>query len=197
MDSIEQEARTTGEFLAYSSRDWCRSIAVKSNHDDAFERWLQSMDCVRDRDTANLVLWHQGNLAWLTHAEKQDKQFLSIEWLLKQHGGCPKSVQFLHDDESFILCPDEHGGIEGGMHGHLGVNGSKGNLRGFSKMGRRSNTADKHQAGIFNGAYQSGVSGKLDMKYNKGPSTWSHSDIVTYPNGMRSIITKWNGRWRG
>lgn len=197
LDSIEGEARTTGTFLAYSARDWCKSIVVKSNHDDAFERWLQSMDCVRDRDTANLKLWHHGNLVWITHAEKQDKSYLAIEWLLKEVGRAPKNIQFLHEDESFILCHDEEGGIECGMHGHLGVNGSKGTLRGFSKMGRKSNTADKHQAGIFNGAYQSGVSGKLDMKYNKGPSTWSHSHIITYPNGMRTIVTMWKGRWRG
>ncbi len=197
LEHIYDEARNAGDFLRNSARDWCRSVVVKSNHDDAFERWLQSLDCPRDRDVANLKIWHEGNLAWIEHAEKQDKSFLPIEWLLKTQGGAPNSVQFLHDDESFILCKDEHGGIECGMHGHLGVNGSKGNLRGFSKTGRRSNTADKHQAGIFNGAYQAGVTGKLDMKYNKGLSTWSQSDILTYRNGMRAIVTKWKGRWRG
>jgi hypothetical protein len=49
----------------------------------------------------------------------------------------------------------------------------------------------------MDGAYGAGVTGKLDMKYNKGPSSWSHSHIVTYPNGMRAIVTMWDGRWRG
>lgn len=194
--SIDLEGSLTARFLQKSDRAWCKGIAVKSNHDDAFERWLQSADCVIDRDAENLLLWHEANAEWYRQAEAGNKRFLPIEWLL-QRNGAPKSVQFLREDESYVICPDEHGGIECGMHGHLGVNGSKGSLRGFSKMGRRSNTADKHSAGIFNGAYQSGVSGKLDMWYNKGPSTWSHSHIVTYPNGMRTIVTMWKGRWRG
>jgi len=198
IDRIEREADITSDFLKKADRPWCRSIAVKSNHDDAFERWLQSMDCVVDRDAANLILWHEGNLEWFRQAALGNTKFLPIEWLLHRHGS-PRSIQFLREDESYLLCKDALGrnAIECGMHGHLGVNGAKGSLRGFSKMGRRTNTADKHAAGIFNGAYQAGVSGKLDMWYNKGPSTWSHSHIVTYPNGMRTIITMWKGRWRG
>jgi hypothetical protein len=35
------------------------------------------------------------------------------------------------------------------------------------------------------------------MGYNKGPSSWSHSHVITYPNGKRSIITlQKNGNWR-
>lgn len=196
IESVTKEGQVTADFLKKADRPWCKGVAVKSNHDDAFERWLQSLDCIVDRDVVNLKLWHEGNLAWIHAAEKEDKRFLPIEWLLQKYG-TPKSIQFLREDESYIICHDEHGGIECGMHGHLGANGAKGSLRGFSKMGRRSNTADKHKAGIFNGAYQAGVSGKLDMWYNKGPSTWSHSHIVTYPNGMRTIITQWKGRWRG
>lgn len=195
-NSVAAEGQLTADFLKAADRPWCKSVAVKSNHDDAFERWLQSRDCPTDRDAENLELWHAGNLTWIQAAKHKDTSFIAIEWLLKQYGA-PSSIKFLNDDESYIICHDEQGGIECGMHGHLGVNGAKGSLRGFSKMGRRSNTADKHQAGIFNGAYQSGVSGKLDMKYNKGPSSWSHSHIVTYPNGMRTIVTMWRGRWRG
>lgn len=196
LTNVRYEAERTASWLVHASRDWCHNIVVKSNHDDAFERWLQSTDCPRCLDVENLKLWHEGNLAFLNAVDAQDRKWVTIEWLMKKVNPGVKA-RFLRDDESFIICHDDLGGIECGMHGHLGVNGSKGNLRGFSKMGRRSNTADKHQAGIFNGAYQAGVSGKLDMKYNKGPSTWSHSHVVTYPNGMRTIITMWRGKWRG
>ena len=53
-----------------------------------------------------------------------------------------------------------------------------------------------HTAGIIDGVYTAGVSGKLDMEYNKGPSSWSHSHVVTYPNGKRAIITVKNGKWK-
>jgi hypothetical protein len=46
------------------------------------------------------------------------------------------------------------------------------------------------------GIYTSGTTSKLDMGYNKGLSSWSHSHVVTLPNGKRQIITLQNGRWR-
>lgn len=42
------------------------------------------------------------------------------------------------------------------------------------------------------------VNGHLwkDWDYAKGPSSWTHSHIVTYPNGQRTIITLYAGKWR-
>lgn len=34
------------------------------------------------------------------------------------------------------------------------------------------------------------------MGYNKGPSSWSHSHVVTYPNGKRAVVTMRGTRWR-
>jgi hypothetical protein len=198
-ESLVDEGTEAGAFLRMATRDWCRSVVVKSNHDDAFERWLQSSDAVQDRDVRNLIVWHAENLDWLKAAAAGNTSYITIENFLKKNG-CPPNIKFLRDDESYILCKGLFGldgGIECGMHGHLGASGSRGTLIGFSKMGRRCNIGDKHAAGIMDGAYGAGVSGKLDMKYNKGPSTWSHSHIVTYPNGMRTIVTMWRGRWRG
>ena len=53
-----------------------------------------------------------------------------------------------------------------------------------------------HQAGIYDGVYTAVTSSVLDLGYNRGPSSWSHSHIVTYANGKRAIITIWNGKWR-
>jgi hypothetical protein len=81
------------------------------------------------------------------------------------------------------------------MHGHTGVNGARGSPAGYRKMDTKANTGHTHSAGITDGVYTAGVSGKLDMGYNKGPSSWSHSHIITYPNGKRSIITTKAGKW--
>lgn len=195
-DYGEQEAQLTAQFLKDSLRAWCKSVVVKSNHDDAFERWLDSPDCFRDRDARNLLLWLEANTARFRAASEGDKRFLVIEWLLRQYGA-PRPVQFLGEDESFIVCKDAEGGIELGLHGHRGINGSKGQLSAFAKMGRKTITADGHSAGIMDGAYRVGVASKLDHGYNKGPSSWSQTSGVVYPNGMRTLITFWNGRWRG
>lgn len=196
LDDGEDEAKVTSDVVKASLRDWCKTYIVKSNHDDAFERWLDHLDAWRDRDAKNLLLWLQANTARFEAAARGDKDFLPIEWLLRRHG-VPGSTRFLKEDESFILCKDEEGGIEMGLHGHRGVNGTHGTLLGFSKMGRKTVTADGHSAGILDGAYRVGVSGRLDMGYNKGPSSWSHTHCVVYPTGSRALVTCWNGRWRG
>jgi hypothetical protein len=105
-------------------------------------------------------------------------------------------MQFLAEDESFVICRDQHGGIECGMHGHNGPNGARGSRTNLAKMGRKSNIGHSHSAGITDGCYQAGVSADLDLGYNVGPSSWSHSHVVTYPSGKRAVVTLWNGRWK-
>jgi len=63
-------------------------------------------------------------------------------------------------------------------------------------MGRKAIVGHTHQAGIHDGIYTAGVSGSLDMDYNRGPSSWSHSHVLTYPNGKRAIVTMWRDKWR-
>jgi hypothetical protein len=61
----------------------------------------------------------------------------------------------------------------------------------------RLNTAHTHTAGILDGIYTAGLSGKMDQGYNAdAPSSWSHSLIVTYPNSRRTIVTLRDGRYR-
>ena len=63
-------------------------------------------------------------------------------------------------------------------------------------MGRKANTAHTHSAQIIDGMYIAGTMSRLRLDWNDGPSSWSHSFIVTYENGKRTIITCYNGKWR-
>jgi hypothetical protein len=74
------------------------------------------------------------------------------------------------------------------MHGHLGPDGARGSAQNLNKIGKRANIGHLHSAGIYDGLYVAGTSTTLNMGYNKGPSSWSHSHIVTYPNGKRVTI---------
>jgi len=97
----------------------------------------------------------------------------------------------VHEDDSLIIA-----GIEHGLHGHLGPNGARGNPKNLRSVGK-ANTGHTHSAGITEGVYTAGVFGHLDMGYNKGLSSWSHSFILTYENGKRTICTIRDGRaWR-
>ncbi len=191
-ESVEAEVGGGAQFLEYTHRDWCQSIVVDSNHDRAMEKWLKETDW--RHDLVNALFFMKAQTACL-EGIIEGVDFHLVEWAMRR-AGCPKTIRFLREDESFVLCQDAAGGIECGMHGHKGANGSRGSPQGFAKMGRKANVGHRHSAGIINGVYIAGVSGKLDQGYNKGPSSWSQSHIVTYETGKRAIITMWDGAWR-
>ena len=78
-------------------------------------------------------------------------------------------------------------GIECGSHGHNGINGARGNPKGFRKLGKM-NTGHTHTPSIYGGVYTAGVAGSLDMGYNIGASSWSQTHLITYENGQRTLI---------
>jgi transposase-like protein len=41
IDGVEDELRVTAELLHEMRRDWCKTIVVDSNHDNALEKWLR------------------------------------------------------------------------------------------------------------------------------------------------------------
>ncbi len=67
----------------------------------------------------------------------------------------------------------------------------------LSRQGRRSNTGHTHSAGIRDGLFTGGLCGLLDQGYNRGPSSWSHTQIITYLNAKRALATMTRADWRG
>lgn len=189
-NSVKNEILHAADFLKFASRPESTSVVVDSNHDARLRRWLQENDYRTDPENAELFLELQ--LQTYRSIRQGDDRFHVLEHAMRMLG-CPEEVVFLRCDESFTVA---EGQIECGMHGHLGPNGSRGTPLGLSKMGRRANTAHTHSAEIIDGLYVAGSSAKLDQGYNKGPSSWSHSHVVTYPNAKRTIVTLWQGRWR-
>lgn len=191
--SLTSELREAARVLDVIGRDGCETVVVDSNHDRPWlERWLRETDG-RD-DPENAMLWFELNLA-LYQSVAQDptaRDFHVLEHAMRALG-LDEDVRFLRADQSYTVTASR---IECGMHGHLGPNGSRGHPRGLSKLGRKGNTCHTHSAGIWDGLYVGGMSCDVDMGYNSGPSSWSQSNIVTYPNGKRSIVTVWDDRWR-
>lgn len=192
VDSVEEELAHTARILGFVSRPWCKTVVVNSNHDNALERWLREADY--RHDPLNALFFLEAQLEKYRGLAKGSSTSI-LPWALRR-ARAPETTLFLEEDESFVICPDAHGGIECGMHGHLGINGARSSPLGLSRMGRKANTGHTHSAAIIDGMYVAGTSSLLDMSYNRGPSSWSHSHIVTYPNGKRSIITITDGRWR-
>jgi hypothetical protein len=190
LHSVESELKTTIEKVAAYNRPWCETIVVDSNHDNWITRWLQEHDY--RKDPANAIFFLEAQTATYKGMVQGNDRFHMLEWAMRKYG-CPEEVRFLRTDESYKICD---GKIEAGMHGHLGPNGQRGTPQNLSRIGRRANTAHTHSAGIYNGLFVAGTSTQLKWDYAKGPSSWSHSHTVTYPNGMRTIITMYAGQYK-
>lgn len=186
-DRIEDEMRLTANFLHESSRPWCLTVSVDSNHDRALLRWMKETDWREDPPNAEFYIAAQSAIM---KAMRASKDFHAAQWALRKCGA-PKSVRFLRPDESFVVL-----GIEQGMHGDLGPNGSRGSPSNLRRMGRRMNTGHTHTCGIYDGLYIAGHSAEPDQGYNIGPGSWSHTFTLTYANGKRSLVTIIDGRWR-
>lgn len=188
--TVEETMVMASEFLQAIERDWCQNIVVESNHDLAFQRWLKESDYRRDPPNAIFFLDRQKRL--YESIRDDEEPFSIFEDTMRKYNTLDKT-RFLHEDESFVL----KGEIECGMHGHLGANGSRPTPKQFTKMGMKANTGHTHSCSIYDGVYTAGTFSKLDLGYNKGLSSWSHSMIVTYPNAKRTIVTVTpKGKWR-
>ena len=190
--NVSNECEELALFFAKEAhRDHVTSVVVESNHDNALEKWLNEED-YRD-DPENALFFLKWQLAIYTAIAENNNDFHLLEQVLNSYAKLTNFI-FLDEDSSYVICP-EHGGIELGMHGHLGANGSRGGAVNLSKIGRRANVGHMHSACIRDGLYVAGTCA-MNPSYAKGPSSWSISFIVTYPNGKRAMITCWEGKWR-
>jgi hypothetical protein len=186
-ESVEDEVQLTSDFVVEAERPWCETVIVPSNHDRHLERWLNEADFRADPLNAKFFCLLQYHL--LDAMDRKDHGFNVLEWAM-QRAGTPDTVRFLSLDESFIVA-----GIENGLHGDLGPNGSRGSTRTLTKLGRAINKGHDHTAAIRDNVYSSGAC-SLSFDYMKGPNSHSVSHIVTYRNGKRAIVTMWADKYR-
>lgn len=191
---VGEEATRTRTVLESYLRPWCQAIAPDSNHDGWWlQSWLNKFDYRYDPANAELFLRMQNFMYAEIRSGKFPKNVNLIRFLLEEEAGLKfGAVRFLLPDES---CEVKE--VECGMHGHLGPDGAFGSPSNLSKIGKKATTAHTHSTGIYHGLYVAGTSSKLtrDWDYTMGPSSWSHSHVVLYPNGQRSIVTMKNGKW--
>lgn len=188
-ESVEREFQYISDVLTtWFARSDAEHHIVTSNHDQAIEGWLRNVKGFFD--PVNLRTWLQMN-DYCAQERQHGRKPRPFWKLLHRH--LPKRYRWhvVHEDDSLVI-----GGIEHGLHGHLGPNGARGSPGNLRAVGK-ANTGHTHSAGIVDGVYTAGVFGSLDMGYNKGLSSWSPSFIVTYANGKRTICTIKNGKaWK-
>jgi len=192
---VDEELKQTRVVIEKYLRPWCKTVVPDSNHDRAWLRsWLENYEYRFDPANAELFLRLQ-NFAYaeIRKGTLPKNINLSEQAFVVETGMKPGAVKFLLPDESYEVKE-----VECGCHGHMGPNGAFGSPTNLSKIGKKATTAHTHSAGIYHGLFVAGTSTKLtpEWTYTQGPSSWSHSHVILYPNGQRTIVTMKNGRWR-
>jgi predicted phosphodiesterase len=198
-DDVEAELQIAADLLDRYNDPESLNVIVKSNHDEALDRWLR--EATPTSDPRNAKFFYYLKYHQLKNMKTQPNgRFETIDpfefWCHNpesQRGlACVDNTVFLQRDQSI-----EVNGIELGFHGDSGPNGARGSIQNLSKIGAKLIVGHSHSPGIFENVYQVGTSSDLDMGYNKGPSSWMTTHALVYPDGKRTLINVINGRWRG
>lgn len=194
-DSVEAAVDACARFLRLTERPWSTSVVVPSNHHDAYERWLREAD--PREDAVNALFWFRSNAAMYEAIERADDGFDVFRWALaRSDTRNMDDIVFPPRGGSYIVC-QASGGIECAFHGDQGVNGARGSPQNLTQVAVRMNTAHRHSPGILDGVYTAGLCGMMDQGYNnEALSSWSHTQVVTYSNGRRTLVTVVDGKWR-
>lgn len=183
--TVEGDIKMVADVLAQVERSFCQTVVVRSNHDDALDRWLKDVKYDPRKDPANAKIYYRLQVAAINAYEGgQGFDALPIALrMLHEYNDVPLvNALFLKASESFKV-----GSVELGEHGHSGTNGSRGNPKQFAAQ--KMTTGHTHTSSIYGGCYTAGVTGKLAMGYNEtGASSWVQSCVIQYPTGKRAII---------
>lgn len=180
--TVGHDLQDVASILVQMNRPFCHTVVVRSNHDDALDRWLADSKYEPRKDPANALTYYQLQVQSYKHI-KNRVHFDSLPVALFQETGFDTMfAEFLRASQSYKVGP-----IELGEHGHSGTNGSRGSPKQFASIA--CTTGHTHTPSIYGKCYTAGVSGKLAMGYNEtGASSWQHACVVQYITGFRTIV---------
>lgn len=192
-NSVTDEIYNVCRFIDDMTPEYAVPVVVASNHDHFLSRWIVNKDWRQEADKKNAEFYLETALSMLRHSEcgRSGASYPSpfVQWAKKliKH----KKLRLLKTDESFVLK-----GVEFGLHGDKGPNGSRGSIKNLSRIGTKTTVGHSHTPGIEGGCYQTGTSTLLRLGYNSGPSSWMNAHVIQYANGKRTIIFIIDGQWR-
>ena len=195
-NNVEEALQKVADLVESISREDTHNWIVKSNHDEHIERWLKEADPDSDPENAKFyhyLKYHQYDAAF------NKRRFDVIEFWCQHPDEYRGMKEYAFERTNFLTRRQnmEVGGFELSLHGDSGPNGARGSLNNLSKLGQKIVVGHSHTPGIVHGmAYQVGTTSKLQLDYNKGPSSWLHTVAVIYPNGTVTLVNVINGKWK-
>jgi hypothetical protein len=155
-------------------------VIVRSNHDHFVDRYLE-------------------NSNWKDNLQNSVEYMEYCKVLLE--GKAPKGIIPYIIDKNFKdiktlgrLDSFKVSGVECGVHGDLGQNGSFATLSQFRRLNSKICIGHSHTPGRKDGALQVGTMSKLRM-YNLGISTWMHSSVLIFKSGKMQHVNIIDGEY--
>lgn len=190
-DRVKEEVFRAVDHVTKKTPPDVTSVIVSSNHDDFLRRWVIATDWRNDATNAEFYLATAWAMIRETRMGPGGTEYPSpFPYWFKQRQPAPNFI-VLGGNESFVL-----GGVELGMHGDRGPNGSRGSAKNLRRIGVRSIIGHSHSPAIEEGCYQVGTSTRLRLEYNGGPSSWLNAHCLLHADGKRQLIIIVGGKWR-
>jgi len=148
---------------------------VKSNHDEFLDRYLKEARYASDAENHRFALKCAHGIF-----EEEDTFRYALRML---DYNIPKHWLFLQREDSVKIA-----GVECAAHGDLGLNGARSSINSLEKIYGECVVAHSHSGAIQRGVFRVGTFSDLDMEYNRGPSSWTHTACLLYDNGQRQLV---------
>lgn len=189
MSCVRAEVQLTCDYVNRYGKGR-ENVIVPSNHNEGLSRWILDTDW--KKDPANMQFYLETALAMVENTSMTESGASTVDpfsYWAAQMLKVPHTL--LKRDEAYAALK-----IELAMHGDIGPNGARGSLANLKRIGVKSVIGHSHSPGIEEGCFQVGTNSKLKVQYNRGPSSWLHTNCVVYANGKRSLLHVIDGRWK-
>lgn len=159
---MEQMLNWVEVFLPYAP------VIPAANHNFFVDRWLQDIDWRKYPNRQKYIEY-----ASVILNGEAPKGIVAYE-VEKRFGNKVKCLDY---DDSFRV-----GSWELGVHGDLGANGSRASINQYKNFNTKMIVGHSHTPARQLGVMSVGTLTKLRLNYNKGASSWLHSNVILHDN---------------
>lgn len=177
--SLKREIKEMKKWLRKNNE--FKYVLARANHDDFTDRWIINTDW-RKSPNKELYLKYASILA----KGKAPKGI--IPYIIDKEFS--EYVTTLGLDDSYRIKD-----WEVSVHGHLGASGSRGSANQFKNLSIKLITAHSHSPLREDGHFCVGTLTHLRVGYNKGMSSWLHSNVIIHENGKAQHVHIINNKY--
>lgn len=191
--SIEAELEYDRKLVArlHEKFDRAKIVIVASNHHDHFIQYLE--EGRYHKDDPNWAIAHRMIVEILDTVDPEvpfDQQEVDYLMPLRKRVDPEGIYEWLGPETDRYV-----DGVQMGAHGHLGVDGARGSAQDLEKTFGDAMLGHLHYARIVGRLYIVGHSSHPRHGYNRGPSRWSTTPGIVWPQGQKQLVNIVNGRY--